>query len=245
MFKFNLIIFFLFSLLRFTAQDFKKDMIALSNKMLKAKSISYKLHYNMYLDYDFTAPYQQRDIKLVKSSPYNLVCSDGSNEFVFNKDARLLVNHKYKRIIITPQSNKNFRQNEILNFIETGFDTLMMAYDKVNSKKISDDVVEYECRMKAGIYLKIIIQYNTKKCILEKATFYHKAPIKKIEKDTKTHPVVLELIYKDFDFNPKMSEDLFSQKKYLKMEENKYVLVSAFSSYSFINLFDNNYEFKN
>lgn len=244
MLKLNLFIFLLVNLLNLTAQDFKKDMINLSNKMFNAKSMSYKLHYNMYLDNDFSKPYQQRDIKLIKSSPYNLACSDGSNEFVFNKDMRLLVNHKYKRIIATPQTGKVVDQSEIMNLIETRFDTLMMAYENVSSKKISDDIVEYNCKMKAGAYDKIIVKYNTKRCVLEKVTFYHKSPIKKRETDTKSHPVVIELIYKDFDFNPKINEDSFSQKKYIKKQDNKYVLAGTFSTYSFINLFDNNYEFK-
>lgn len=236
---FTIFICFVFSLV---AQDFKRDMLDLTRKMGKSKNLSFTIHYKMFLDNDYSSPFDERDINIIKSAPYNMYCKDdNSSEYIVNKSSFLFINHRYKQMLLKPQTGKAANNDELLNLMDTKFDTIMMIYEKVSSKKISDDLVQYECIMKAGAYTKMWILYNHKTQLTEKITYFHKRPIRKNKKDQKLHPVTIEVSYRDFDFKPSIKPEIFSEKKFIQKTGKKYLLQKSYSTYKFINLIEDRY----
>lgn len=231
------------SLILANAQDFRKDFVSLSEKSYKAKQVALTLHYNLFLDNDFSQAFEERDIKVVRSSPCYLHCTDVNSEFISNKEGVLFINHQQKQIILKPQADKIVEGNEMLMAIDLNFDTLMMLFSKVNYKKLSNELIEYECLMKGGIYKKIKMVYNTKTKLPEKAIYFHRKPIKKNPQDDKFHSVVVEVVYRNFNFQPTITPIAFSHSKYISRKDKQYKTQGAYSSYQFINLFEeNNYE---
>lgn len=244
--KIKVIIYFFLAVSTCFSQDFKSDMLKMNKITFLAKNLSYKLQYNMYLDGDLSVPFQQREVKIVRSQPFNLVMKDDNmSEVIINKNAQLIINHKHKYFLLKPHEIKPKDSEVVYDMFSNAIDTLLRAYKKITSVKISEDIVQYDCFMLSGVYKKIVIQINQKTHLPVKVVYHHKFPITKNANDHQKHSCIVEVFYNEFNLLPNVSENLFSHKKYVYRKGDTYLATNTYSNYKFINLFEDSHENKN
>lgn len=219
------------------SQDFKKDMIAMNNRLKATDKFTVNLHYKMYLDNKMDKPYQERQIQIKKDRHY-AICKQKEIEYVAG-DYVVMVNHKFKKIYVLAINDADGKKDEYLemvNEIEKNFDSVLVNYETVNYKAIDKNKGVYECKMKTGRLTRIDITIDLNTKLPLSILSYYRESILNHKIDNNEHLVAIRTDYEGLNLNPALSKDIFSTKKFYSENQNKKLVPSPnYKDYEVIN----------
>jgi hypothetical protein len=227
------------------AQDFKKDLLGISKKMNLCKSYSVTLHYNLYIDKDLKTPFQQRDVSILKNKNAFLCKQGNVLEVLASPGGQVIVDHQQKQLAVLPKDKQELNTSDYLNFFENYIDTILMAYEKVNYKSVSERVGSYEYTFKSGIYSKMVLLYDKKDSIPLTVRYY---PVQKMaipSDGNRQHAVVVEIDYRNFNSKPLIDPKQLSIASYVTIKGTNVSLAPKYKQYELLNFLipqDGNYK---
>lgn len=217
------------------AQDFKKDLMAVNDKIYSHPDFSLKLHYRMFIDGNMQKAYRERDVFLT-SQGANIYCEDEeSGTYMVNKIYEVLVNNKLKQIYVTNRPQKEIKSVDFMNMFHLKADSILMIFSKTSYSEPDKETGHYECYLKAGGYSRIDFYYNKSSHALKQIVYYYRGPIQLSMKDSKKHPMAMEISYMDYSDHPKKTEQLFAIQNYLKTSAKGFNPSARYANYHIIN----------
>jgi hypothetical protein len=213
------------------AQNYTKDIVAVSRNMALSDNFLLTMNYQLFVD-DSPMPFQQQEIELKKKGRNLFARYSGGLEAMYNEDFVVSVDNIDKTFFAKRRDSLEGKDNENGQFLTGVLDTLRRYYGKVAVLSISGDKITYELVYKANKTIeKTQVVLNRKTFVLCSVTHYYKKVIKVKELDKKDHKVVFKIIYKDYKQNCLKDDRYFDEKKYIVFQSGKIKPVSKYLSY--------------
>lgn len=215
-------------------QDVKSDLLAMKKVYMGEQSICLDLHYYTHVNTIKGEPIEYF------SSPacFKGMCSYqmvDSVESIINESYSLIVDHKYKTILRRDLSEQEKKQLKSMNTSMIDFESFLQQYNVEEYKKFTKDSAVYTFKKittENPQEIKLIFNPKNHRIIEVQVKSLAKQEVVS-ETDTYFGFPIIRVLYKNQN-RVKKDKSFFTDKKYLKKVNNKFVATKQFSSYEVV-----------
>jgi hypothetical protein len=203
-------------------QDFKQDIEKINATYQSATRFQMEMDYNLYVSHHSTKVYESTSALIFKDK-YGYYSKMFEQEMIINKDYVILLDHDSELFMIDrfQQSQINKAEQELIsndslmNLLKTMITETSPAIQEVKASP-GKYIVIYNY----GELEKMELNFNTTSYQFEKVIMYYRDAMPILDKQSPQKPR-LEIVYRKFDTDPIIPNDLFSEKKYARIDFNK------------------------
>lgn len=225
---------FILLILRLNAQDYKKDILSVSEYFGGLKSYSLTMNYQLFIDGNNHKPYQERKLEIKKNGLNMLVIENNGLEVLENMKYQVFINKPLKTIIPI-KKNKDINEsggNIIKDIMKVNLDSINLIYEKIRFIESKNGLVVYEMIYKENNEVdKLILTINKKTSMYESVVIHYKKKIRIKEMNNTLHSHILKVTYKSFTPGYTSKPYEFDHKNYFNENNGKIVLNNNYRDY--------------
>ena len=206
-------------------QNYRDDILAMNKMLLSQKNYSLQLRYDLFVDGNLSAPYEQQDVKIVRQGS-NLYMKQGAElEVVETKNYRILINHGNK--VFSALNKKEETESYTIRkdaseLVGLYADSIVSVFKNVKVLREDAHTIVYECTMKPENAVAMVwVEMDKKLKMYRSLTTRYRRQRKIRELDGRLHTVTVKVYYNGFSASPAIPPTLFSDASYLVLKNGQ------------------------
>lgn len=208
--------FFICNLLCLYGQDLRNALDKMQEEFKKSRSFSIKMTVRVYEDRQQKNPFFT-DVFHVRKEGENYHYSYSSNDLLMNSGYLLMIDKQERQILVSPRDTNSSGSFSNLNSIN--IDSMLSFYEKVDLKGVKNGDIHFQVLQEAGPVRQVDLYIRQDSNLISRLSYHYE------------NQQYVEIVFDRFELNVPFEKATFSEGRYIKKENGKWMGVGQFAHY--------------
>lgn len=215
----------LLSIIVLSAQDLKADFAKMQQAYLEAETFSSTMRMKVYEGESRSTTVMTKTAKLKRSGDQYWYKVD-QQTMVMNQKYMLMINGDQKVIVYGKRGEEAFFNPATVQLPD--LEEWMERYESIEFNGTKEGVKHYSIQVEEGAVSNIELYIDATTFLIKKMIYDYKVPAYK-QNNT------IEVVFTEFDLNPKFEKNQFSEKNYVQNLKGELKTTESYSNYRLVN----------